>query len=240
MRAINFLAWLSLAVALVACTGPKHYEVAMELRRDNGQARILLMPADIQLSELTAGGVEEPHADWTDAASKYLAVALRAEHAAINNLLVDYDESRAPVEKRDDLHQLYKLYATTGQAIFMHQYSGNLHLPTKGDHFDWSIGPSIRSLRDEYGADYALLTFVRDSYASAGRQALMVGSVVVAALVGVAVVPQGGRTVAFTSLVDLETGNIVWFNRVIKTRGDLRTEDGARGTAKELLAGIPK
>jgi hypothetical protein len=239
-RASRIFAGTVLCAALIGCAPGNHFETAKQLRRNEGQARILVMPADIQLSELTAGGVEEPKADWTDAARGYLATALREEHAAGNNVLVDYDEGRAPVEKRDDLHQLYKLYATTGQAIFVHQYGGPLHLPTKGNQFEWSIGPSIHGLHDEYGADYALLTYVRDSYASPGRQAMMAASVVIAALVGVTPVVQGGRTVAFTSLVDLQTGDIVWFNRVVKGTGDLRTADGAHDAAKELLAGIPK
>ena len=230
--------------ALIGCAPTTHFEAAKELRRDQGQARILVMPADIELSELTAGGVEEPKADWTDAARGYLATALRDQHAASHNLLIDYDETRAPVEKRDDLHQLYKLYATTGQEIFVHQFDGPLHLPTKGSELNWSIGPAIRGLHDEYGADYALLTYVRDSYASPGRQALMAASVVasvaLAAVGGGGVIVQGGKTVAFTSLVDLQSGVIVWFNRLIKGNGDLRTADGARDAAKELLAGIPK
>lgn len=228
------------AMLLAACQGPQHFEAAKQLRRNTGEARILLMPADIQLSELTAGGVLEPKADWTEAARNYLTTALREEQSARQIRIVDYDESAVPPDRRDEVHQLAKLYSTVGQAIFVHQFGGPLQLPTKAKGFDWSLGPSVIALRQQYGADYALLTYVRDSYSSAGRKALMAVGVVAAAFTGVGVIVPGGRQVAFISLVDLETGDIVWFNRIIRTNGDLRDTDGAHGTAKDLLQGFPK
>ena len=35
-------------------------------------ARVLLMPLDVQLFELTAGGLQEPKADWTAAAESHV------------------------------------------------------------------------------------------------------------------------------------------------------------------------
>jgi hypothetical protein len=219
---------------VAACQSPQHVELAKPLKREAGQSRILVMPADIELQELTAGGVLEPKADWSESAKKYLAAALHEQESARNLTLVNYDEASAAAERRDELHQLFKLYAAVGYGIFNHQFGGPLQLPTKAKGFDWSLGPAMRALGEQYGADYALLTFVRDSYSSAGRQAL----IAFAALAGVGV--QGGRQVAFTSLVDLQTGDIVWFNRIIKTSGDLRNANGARATAAELLVGFPQ
>ncbi|MGH8650332.1 MAG: hypothetical protein ACREUP_13675, partial [Burkholderiales bacterium] len=68
------------------------------------------------------------------------------------------------------------------------------------------------------------------SYATAGRVAF----VVVAALMGVGV--QGGSQVGFASVVDLKTGEIVWFNRLVRPQGDLRTPDAAAETVKSLVA----
>jgi hypothetical protein len=58
------------------------------------------------------------------------------------------------------------------------------------------------------------------------------------ALFGVAM--PGGQQLGFASLVDLETGNVVWFNRVLRNTGDLRNADAARETAQTLLAGLPR
>jgi hypothetical protein len=51
---------------------------------------------------------------------------------------------------------------------------------------------------------------------------------------------QGGSQVGFVSLVDLETGNIVWFNRLARRSGDLRTAESAREVAQTLLEGLPR
>jgi hypothetical protein len=229
----TFLA-LALAAILAACQVPQHVEMTKELKRSSAESRIVLMPVNIELSELSAGGVLEPKADWTEAAKAHLTAAFREEQSARGSRLIDYDESQAPAERRDNLRQLFKLYGTVGQAIFNHQFAGPLRLPTKADGFNWSLGPSMRAMRDQYGADYALLTYVRDSYSSSGRQALKI----LGALAGIGI--SGGVQIAFMSLVDLDTGDIVWFSRVIKTTGDLRTADGARSEARGLLEGFPR
>jgi hypothetical protein len=50
----------------------------------------------------------------------------------------------------------------------------------------------------------------------------------------------GGQQLGFASLVDLDTGDIVWFNRILRDFGDLRDAAAANTTARELLAGLPK
>jgi len=95
------------------------------------------------------------------------------------------------------------------------------------------LGSGVGLLRQESGADYALFVFMRDSYSSGGRKALMVGL----ALLGIGV--SGGTQVGFASLVDLKTGNIVWFNRLISNIGDLRTPEPAHDAVKQLLHGQP-
>ena len=237
MRYARTLLAIVAVVLLAACQGPQHFEAAKQLKRNTGEAHILVMPADVELSELTAGGMLEPKADWTEAARGYLTDALRDEEATRHITIVDYDEGAIPADRQDKIRQLAKLYGTVGREIFAHQFSGPLQLPTKTNGFDWSLGPSAQVLRDQYGADYALLTYVRDSYASSGRKAM----IAFAAVAGISV--PAGQQLAFTSLVDMETGDIVWFNRVIRigyTASDIREPAGARGTVKQLLAGFPQ
>jgi hypothetical protein len=108
-----------------------------------------------------------------------------------------------------------------------------LALPTKGDRFDWTLGAGVKPLQARTGADYALFVLLRDSYASAGRVALMVG----AAVLGVGV--PGGRQIGFASLVDLRSGDILWFNRLFNPAGDLRTPEPAAKAVQSLLTQMP-
>ena len=50
---------------------------------------------------------------------------------------------------------------------------------------------------------------------------------------------QGGTQVGFSSLVDLKNGDIVWFNRLVSTTGDLRSEKAAIKSMANLLDSFP-
>jgi hypothetical protein len=83
------------------------------------------------------------------------------------------------------------------------------------------------------GARYGLFTWVRDSYASAERKVMMVGLAILGVGIG------GGAQVGYASLVDLETGQVLWFNQLISVMGDLRDEKSAVASVDNLLAGFP-
>ena len=96
----------------------------------------------------------------------------------------------------------------------MHTLAETTALPTKKE-FDWSLGSGTRALADEYDADYALFVTMRDSFASGGRAAL----IVFGAILGVGI--RGGSRYGFASLVDLRTGDIVWFNQLASGLGNV-------------------
>ena len=197
------------------------------------QTNVLVMTPDIQLFELTAGGLEEPRADWTQHAKQYFMAALQEKLETTKDTVVLYEPPPHDFEQVHVHQQLIKLHETVGNAILVHAYLTYAVLPTKKDTFDWSLGENVRRLRDRYNADYAMFIFIRDSYSSGGRTALIIG----AALLGASV--PGGQQRGFASLVDLNTGRIVWFNRLLRAEGDLRTPAPARKTMLYLLQGCP-
>ena len=95
------------------------------------------------------------------------------------------------------------------------------------------MGDSVKLLKDKTGADYALFTWIRDSYASPERKAAMV----VMAILGVGIA--GGAQIGYASLVDLNNGRIVWFNDLRRAHGDLRETESAKETVETLLKGFP-
>ena len=218
-------------VALSACAPMGVQRQADQLTREAGkEPTVVVMPLDVELSELTAGGVEEPRAEWTQAALKNMRSALEEAARNYKVKLVDYQPQRGTLEDRATSLELLKLHRAVGGAALVHYYFPERRLPSKGDKFDWSLGPSVAAIARSQAADYALFLFVRDRYASAGRVAVMV----VAALMGAGV--SGGSQVGFASLVDLRTGNIVWFNRLARASGDLRTPEAAAETVKVLVS----
>ena len=220
---------VAIALALLAGCAAQVQRQAPELSREAARIpRIVVMPLDVELAQLTAGGLEEPHAEWTEAALKHMRAALEDEAKARNVVLVDFHPERGTPEDREASRDLVKLHRAVGAAVMLHQYAGYT-LPSKEGRFDWSLGPAVASIARSHDANYALFLFVRDSYATGGRVAL----IVIGAALG-AFVP-GGAQVGFASVVDLRTGDIVWFGRLVRPHGDLRTPDAAGETVKALV-----
>lgn len=224
---------LAIAILCVAgCAGAPQRSQITELRRSVPNPKIVLMPMDVELSEMSAGGLLEPKADWTRAASDNLLAGLREERQRTGFNLVEFADVRAEGDDADVLDQLNRLHGVVGKSIMVHRV---VKLPNKDEQqFDWSLGREVKLLKDRSGADYALFVFIRDSYASDGRKA----AIVAAAVFGVGLV--GGTQLGFASLVDLDTGKLVWFNQIARQSGDLRTRESADETIKLLLAGFPK
>jgi hypothetical protein len=115
----------------------------------------------------------------------------------------------------------------------MHKY-GVQPLPTKANHFDWTLGEQAVAFGTATHYDYALFLHAQDSFSSGGRMALQAAGFL-GCLVGVCVAVPGGQQIAFASLVDLKTGNVVWFNVLASGIGDIRTPEGANQMVGKLL-----
>ena len=199
--------------------------------------KILLMPMDVELSTLTAGGILKPEAEWTENARKNVEKALLGEMATMDIHLLcprNVEGIALSSEEQEKKIQLIKLHEAVGQSILVHQYIPALKLPGKDDAFDWSLGEEIKLLKEKYGAQHALFVYMRDSYSSSGRVAVFI----LAAAFGASITM--GQQVGFASLVDLDTGKVVWFNRLARGVGDLRTETAAVESIKVLLSNFPK
>lgn len=196
-------------------------------------ARVLLMPLDVQLFELTAGGLQEPKADWTAAAETHVDTALENYLAQKKDTVLRYESPQDNPEKSRMNEQLMKLHEAVGNSIMIHTYFAGYNLPAKKGTFDWSLGDGIQRINERYDAHAALFIFIRDSYASPGRKAAMV----LGALAGITIT--GGFQTGFASLVDLQTGDVLWFGRLFRQTGDLRTPAPAYEAVSQLLFGIP-
>lgn len=225
------LFFLSLLI-LNACATQQGLQQGDLFSGDTGERRVMIMPMDVQVSLLTAGGLQEPNVEWTEQAEAGLNAALLSQARARGLTLVPYGQPDAFSDDFALHNEIRALHGAVGNAILVHKY-GAVPLPTKTDVFDWSLGPSVQTLAEQNDADYAMFLFARDSFSSGGRVALQLA----AAIIGVGVT--GGQQVAFVSLVDLKTGDVSWFNFNFQTTGDIRTPDGAATLVKKLIDDLP-
>ncbi|MEE9549001.1 MAG: hypothetical protein V3W08_01205 [Candidatus Binatia bacterium] len=229
------LTLLLIGALLAGCTQTKAFLKSESFEPRPG-VTVLLMPPDIELFELTAGGVLEPKADWTATARLYVTAALAKELGTKNVHMIQYEPPIDMPSKDYAYNQFLKLHEAVGGAIFIHKYTPRFELPTKKDKLDWSLGQDVGALREDNDAQYGLFIHLRDSYSSGGRVAFMV---LAAILTMGRYVPHGGAQLGFASLVDLESGDILWFNRLARGTGDLRTPESAQEAVRELLSDLP-
>jgi hypothetical protein len=222
-------------LVLCACSTTRQQSEA-GFHPPSGNYRLIVMQPDIQVGQLTAGGVIEQREDWTNTARGNVLSALAEEQGArgaatkiaSTTAEVGYDATAT--------NDLIALHAAVGRAIQIHKF-GPLHLPSKENHFDWTLGEPAVAFGAATHYDYALFLHAQDSFSSGGRVALQAAGML-GCLVGVCLIASGGQQVAFASLVDLKTGNVVWFNVLVSALGDIRTPDGAKQMVDRLLAGM--
>ena len=198
------------------------------------EGSVVMIEPDIELSEVLAGGVQEPRQAWSEAARHLYpqAVKNRISNGRVKQL-PDYMIPK-DLEPSSRLGQVIRLnYAVASSILISTAPDGQL-ATKQGKQLDWSFGPGVEEIRKQTGADYALFTYVRDSYTSGGQAALrIIGFLLLGGDIG------GGQQIGVTTLVDLRTGQVVWFNFLAKQSGDLRDEQGAASTAQSMLKGFP-
>jgi len=226
----------TLLIATVFAVGPavqaqevstKHLAPGFTIRAP--ESRLLILPADMELFSISAGGVVEPREDWTEAAQKNFVAALATQKQRLGPHVTQLGAAEA-----DEFADITTLHRAVADAISLHHIQGGLMaLPTKADRLDWSLGDAVRPLKERTGADYALFTWMRDSYTSNERKLAMV------ALALLGAITLGGEQVGYASLVDLNTGRVVWFNKLDRMWGDLRDSGASVETVEALLRGFP-
>jgi len=202
----------------------------------SGDYKLLVMRPDVSVGSVTTGGLTEARADWTEAARAKLLAALRAQQAARGgNLLVLDRRDSLPGVSAETIAELERLHGAVGNSIALHKYLGE-DLPTKRRKgLDWTLGEQAVALGRRTGMDYALFLHAEDSFASTGRVALQVLGIA-GCLVGFCAPNMGGGSqFAYASLVDLRSGEVVWFNVLQSKIGDIRTDAGAAEMVERLL-----
>lgn len=192
-------------------------------------SRLLVVPADMELFSISAGGVSEPRADWTESAQQHFKAALAARKAQLGANVVEIGDAQL-----DDFAPVVALHRVVAESIFYHHTGSGPKLPTKDGKLEWSLGDAVKPLKERTGADYALFTWIRDSYASPERKATMVAMALLGSIMF------GGEQVGYASLVDLNDGRVVWFNDLQRMSGDLREPGPAAETVDTLLKGFPE
>ena len=229
------------SLALSACVQTRQ-QADVEFAPPQGDYDLIVMRPIVQVGSVTAGGLVEPRADWTEQARVHLLAALRDQQQGRGGR-TQVLESRegVPGVPAETVASLERLFIAVGNSIILHRYLG-ARLPTKRSQgIDWTLGEDAVAFGRATGMDYALFLHAEDAHASGGRTAIQVLGLA-GCFIGFCAPQGGGGQAAYASLVDLRTGEVVWFNVLqagsqiagIKM-GDIRTDAGAAQMVDRLL-----
>ena len=233
---------LAASAASSGCVQTRQY-ADVQFTPPQGEYKLLVLRPDVTVGSLTTGGMVEPRAEWTEQARAYIIAALRAQQAARGgNVTIIEHRNELPGVSTQELADVERLNFVVDQAIVEHKYLGD-YLPTKrGRGLDWTLGADAVRLGQKTGYDYALFLHAEDQVASTGRIALGVLGLA-GCFIGLCAPNVGGaEQLDYASLVDLKTGEVVWFNVVDAASqvpgikfGNLRTPEGAAQMVERLL-----
>jgi hypothetical protein len=236
--------WLLLTVALLlaACAGtPSKTVVNESIARSPEQPlprKILLLPPEVRLHEVSAGGVVERVAGWTNAASTAAANTVR-QWAAAKHAFEVVESPALSGEDKAALEQHIALYDLVAGSAHVARNSVIQAWRDRAKTFDYTLGPGLKPLAEHSGIDAALIVSGSDYISTAGRKAAMVMGTILGALAGVAVVPQGGISFISVGIVDLRTGDLLWFGTDQSGNADLRNEQDIKRMLEGLFQTYP-
>ena len=203
----------------------EHFTVTASPPQATLPRKVLLLPLDLAVYSVGAGGVTERAEDLTKDERTETENMIREEIAKDKHLeLVSLPQLDKTAQAQLDEH--IALYVQVAGTALLH--SGRQDpWPQKVTHFDYTLGNGLRFLKDRTGANAALIVF--------GEGGVPTLSSYVAGLlplfVGVAYVPQA-RATAVVGIVDLETGNLLWLDQAA-------LPGGIMNSVSRVLSGYP-
>jgi hypothetical protein len=203
--------------------------------------KVIIMPPQIEVAEIGAGGIAEKIDDWSEQARANVVTAIEAELKSKGSLEVRYVPLEIlPDPLKADLADTQSLFDAVNGTVLFHVYGPPPHrFEEKLLQFNYSLGSETSKLLLD-DADAFLFVKGADQISTAGRRAMQTTAMLAAAAVGVVFIPQMGATVMSVALVDARRGDIIWFN-FDRAEGiyDLRNPNDAASFVKRILSKFP-
>jgi len=233
------IAALLLAMALLSgCATPaaKMHYTLKEHPDSRPLRQVVLLPVDVNVKEMSAGGVQEEVPEWSHKAEENIRSALLIARGSEGGCCVTrvVDSSSLTPEERETLEEHLALFNTVAANALWVDLPGNSAWHFKSEHFDYTLGSGLSFLKTRYGVDAGLIILGEDVVSTGGRKAMAV----LGASVGIGV--PVGHSILVGGLVDFETGDLLWLNRTTSYgAADLRDPASCLDLARKLMENYP-
>lgn len=226
-----------LALLLSGCATVSFRSHPLLAERIKPVSKIVVMPMDVEVYKVSAGGVRELVDEFTLEAKNNIKTALDNEISQTHNYKLLYlRDLKEVTDTKEKL--LFKdalaLYVALDTSIITHTYPPNI-FKDKLKNFDYTFGPNLNAINSYGDADTLLFIRGGDYLSSGGRVALMVW----AAVMGFTPTNAGPPHLS-VALVDPKSGDILWYNSFYPQQGyNFRNKDSVSNFVKILLKGFP-
>lgn len=225
------LVLLVLALAAGACTTLPNY-ARQDAQRLERLRRIVVVPPQVQMYEVSAGGVPERVKPWSDAAAAAVRTSIGAALARDGLELIDMPRLDAAAQERLDRH--LAMFRRVGDAIAFVQDSHDAVWEARRASLDFSIGDGLAGLGRMLDADGFLFVDGVDFISTPGRRVVFALTTLA---FGLPVVPLGTAYLQ-AGIVEAASGDVLWFGRDYRfAAGDLREAETAQRLAAQVFAG---
>lgn len=236
----GFVASLLLfALITTGCATTPNSKLHYSLKEDPGSRtleQVVLLPVDIDVYEMSAGGVKEEVPEWSRSAESNIRNALVISKDASGSCCVtrQVDSSSLTAEEQTTLTEHLALFNTVAANALWASLPVNTDWHFKTEHFDYTLGDGLSFLKTKYDLDAGLILLGEDVVSTTGRKT----AAFMGAMLGVAI--PLGHSVLIVGLVDFETGDLLWMNHEISTGdADLRDPESCKDMAGRLMKDYP-
>jgi hypothetical protein len=219
-----------LTLAAYSAVNPRLASLAQSER----PKKILLLPPQMFVAELSAGGVIQKQDDWTREANENLLGGAETYFRENGQQLEAVRLPKLDAEEAETVESHIGLYDRLAYAIYIYgrgQDSGWQHKKTE---WDYTLGDGLAFLREKTGADTALIFTGADIISSSGRKAAFVAGL----LLGV-VIPTGQSFIT-VGLADLKTGEIRWMSYDQSMLLDSRNPEAVKELVRDFFKTYPQ
>lgn len=205
---------------------------ALSQNLDVRPKKVVLLPPQVFVFELSAGGVPARMSDWEAAARDNLTSAAirQARESSVFDLV-----PTPPLETLalDQLDAHIGLYDRVAQSVFVYGRGEQSAWAHKKDEFDYTVGSGLSFLREQTGADAALIVLGSDFISTGGRKAAFIAGLALGIIMPL------GQSFMTAGLVDLKTGDVLWMSFDSSSNMDSRKPDDVDGLMRTLYQSYP-
>jgi hypothetical protein len=236
-RGVTWAIALAMLAGVEGCSTPKSFIARSAENSGAGRLphKILLVPPEVSVIEVTIGGVTEKDSDWSRQAKDNIVAALRSQAANCHVELIELPELSQ--DEKDTLDRHVAMFEVVAASASQYALSTDSTWKKLAPGLHYTVGPGLRFLTEKTGADAAMIVSAEDAVSTNGRLAVIAATILI---FGVPVLPPGYSFLA-AGLVDLRTGDLLWhdFDWNIARR-DLRRGPDAAGLVSDVFDSFPQ